>query len=126
MSEVATFVVGSAWSAKSALVRLGQLFAKLTFSPGRQFVVTVERVDPRGTEAQMRKIRAIVGELAEFSGEDKGHLYEQLLADFAGVEQVGKLVRPRERVSDMSTARRSEYIDWLQAKAADMGVELRR
>lgn len=129
--NVATFVIGSAWGAKSVIARLTQLAAKLTFAPGRQYVVTVERIDPRGTPAQMAKIRAVIGELAEFSGHEPEELYEIMLGEFAGLEDLhlgnGKVMhRPRERVSEMSTLRRSEYIDWLQHKAVEMGVELRR
>lgn len=129
--NVATFVIGSAWGAKSVIVRLTALCGQLTFSPRRHYVVTVERVDPRGAPWQMRKIRAIVGELAEFSGEDAEVLYEQLLARRFGVEELplgdGRTwARPARRVSDMTFDERNAYTDWLQALAAEMGVVLRR
>lgn len=122
-----TFVLGSA----AAVQRLVSQLLRLQFAPGWAWKVTVEKVDPRGTSAQMAKIRAIVSDMAEQTGEDAELLYEKLLARRFGVEEIdlgnGRVMaRPAKRVSELGRQGRSDYIDWLQALAAEYGVRLRR
>jgi hypothetical protein len=98
---------------------------------GGLFRVTVEPIRQAGTEDQRKRIRAIVGEMAEQTGNDAGVLYEHLLERRFGLEEVdlgnGRVkYRPARRVSGMSWQERSDYIDWLQALAIEFDVVLRR
>jgi len=127
----ASFLINTSWGARSVLARVTQILAALPFVGSERYRLTIEKVEPRGTEGQRRRIRAIVGEIAEQTGNDAGHLYEQLLELRFGLDELempdgSVTARPAKRVSDMNWQQRSDYIDWLQAIAADVGVELRQ
>lgn len=122
-----TYVLGS----YTAVQRLVSHLARLQFAPGWHWKVTLEKVDPRGSDAQRAKIRAIVGDMAEQTGEEAEALYEKLLARRFGVDELdlgnGRAInRPAKRVSDMGRQERSDYIDWLQALASEYGIRLLR
>jgi hypothetical protein len=102
----------------------------LTFGPKRNWVLTLEPVDPLSTTAQKAKLRAMVGELARATQNDPEELYEVLLAGRFGTKPVkvrGATLfeRPAKRFSDLGRKDASDYIEWVYAQAAHMGVTLR-
>lgn len=99
--------------------RLVLMLKGMTFKPGRCLKVSLEWIDPKGTDAQRVKIRAMVRDIAKHSGYDADDLYEAMLAQKYGTRKVEILKgcfveRPARRVSDLDKAERSRYIEWLQ------------
>lgn len=124
--RVQTYYLGSGVQVLRAIAALKQL----TFGPKRQFVMTLEPIEPHHTDAQRRKLRAMEGELGAHTGMDPDELHEILLARRFGIEEVelgaGKVLhRPSRRSSDLSRGEMGDYIVWVQAFAAsEAGLEL--
>lgn len=107
--------------------RLVLMLKGMTFVPGRHLKVSLEWIDPRGTDAQRVKIRAMVGQLAKHAGYSAEDLYEILLAHRFGTKTCEvlkgcKIERPARRVSDLKKEERSAYIDWLHELGSSMGA----
>jgi hypothetical protein len=124
--RVQTYFLGSGLNVLRAIAALKQL----TFAGKRQWVMTLEPVEPHHSDAQRKKLRAMEGELAEHTGNDSDELHEILLARRFGIEEVNlgggtMLHRPARRTSDLSRSEMAEYITWVQAFAArEAGLEL--
>lgn len=117
------FLIGS----YSQIGRLVLMLKGMTFKPGRHLKVSLEWIDPKGTDAQRVKIRAMVRDLAKHSGYDPEDLYEVVLAQKYGTRRVEVLKgcfveRPARRVSDLTKAERSNLIDWLEGVGRDAGA----
>lgn len=119
-----TFVLQHAHAAR----RLIQRLMGMTFD--RPWKVTIEPVTGGRTVDQNAKWRAIVRDIAEFTGEDAEDMHEILLARRFGIEEVklgqGRTMqRPARRSSDLSKAEMADLITWGQAFAArELGLEL--
>jgi hypothetical protein len=99
----------------------------LTFRPGRVLKVSVEWVDPKGTDAQRALLRALEGEMAKHCGYHRDELHEILLAHRFGTKRIELvkgcyLERPARRSSDLNRLETSAYIDWVKQRADEMGL----
>lgn len=107
--------------------RLVLMLKGMTFKPGRHLKVSLEWIDPKGTDAQRVKIRAMVGEMAKHCGYSPEDLYEICLAHRFGTKKVEVLKgcvieRPARRVTELKKEERSAYIDWLHELGQTMGA----
>lgn len=110
--------------------RLALWLGRITFAIDRHWKVTIERIDPRHSDGQRAKYRAMLGEFARHTGYDSDELHEIVLAGKFGTKQVrfreGVLMeRPAKRSSDLTRKEMAELIDWLQDLAAKTGCNLR-
>lgn len=119
-----TFVVSSG----AQVLRVIGALKQLTFG-GRQWVLTLEPVEPKSRTWQKAKLRAIEGDLARHLHSDPRELHETLLAGRFGTQQVKVrgavlLERPARRSSDLGESEMDLYILWVQALAANLGCHL--
>lgn len=118
-----TFILGGS----AQVGRLVLWLKNQVFAPGRAMKITIDWCDPKGTDAQRGKLRAMERAMARHCGYQPDELHEALLASRFGTKRIEILKgcfveRPARRSSELKKPELSAYIDWVDGVGRDAGA----